>query len=486
MNDSARRRMALGALLLGLVPGCAVGPDFVPPPAPTSTRYTPADQAAFAFDNGAEQQQVSTSAAMPLRWWEAFQSPALNRLHDHGLSASPTLDAARATLAQANDVLVAARGPTYPQVTAAASASRGSGIAARAGSAGQNQFSIGPALSYTPDLAGGIARRIEQAEAQVDYQRTQWAAAYLALTGNTVLQAIALASANEQIGAAQDIVAVDQRNLELVQLSTAAGKSSQLDALTAESQLASDRALLPPLRQQASVARYALAVLAGQSSGDWSPPALDLNMLALPRALPLSLPSGLVHRRPDIVAAEAQLHAANAAIGIASAQLYPAVTLSASWTLTAGSSGALLSGGSDVWSFAAALLAPLFDGYTLAAQRAAAIQAYAALLANYRQTVLQAYAQVAGVLEGLQNDAALLDAQRRAYAVAQTTLDLTQQSYQAGQASLLQLLETQRLYQQARLGLARAIGQRYADTAQFFIVMGGAALWAEDEQHNAR
>jgi outer membrane protein TolC len=154
--------------------------------------------------------------------------------------------------------------------------------------------------------------------------------------------------------------------------------------------------------------------------------------------------------------------------------------------LTAGSSGALLSGGSDVWSFAAALLAPLFDGYTLAAQRAAAIQAYAALLANYRQTVLQAYAQVAGVLEGLQNDAALLDAQRRAYAVAQTTLDLTQQSYQAGQASLLQLLETQRLYQQARLGLARAIGQRYADTAQFFIVMGGAALWAEDEQHNAR
>ena len=475
MSDSAHRRMT-AALLLVLVQGCAAGPDFKPPQAPASTRYTQADPATHALDDGAEEQLLSADAAVSLRWWEAFRSSALDSVIDLGLASSPTLESARATLAQASEVLVAAQGPTYPQLTIAASASRGNGAPARTGSGGRNQLGVGPALSYNPDLAGGIARRIEQAHAQLDYQRMQWAVAYLALTGNTVRQAIALASANEQIAAAQDIIAVDLRNRELVQLSNLAGKSSQLDALTAESQLATDRALLPPLQQQASVAGHTLAVLAGQSPGNWSPPAFDLTMLALPRALPLSLPSGLVHRRPDIMAAEAQLHAANAAIGIASAQLYPAVTLSASWTVAAGSAGALLSAGSDVWSVAAGLLAPVFDGHTLAAQRAAAIDAYAALLANYRQTVLQAYAEVASVLEALQHDAALLDAQRRAYTVAQTALDLTQQSYQAGQASLLQLLDAQRIYQQARLGLARARAQRYSDTAQFFIVMGGAAL----------
>ena len=477
MSDSVHHRVTVTvALLLVLVQGCAAGPDFKPPQAPASTRYTQADPATHALDDGAEEQLLSADAAVSRRWWEAFRSSALDSVIDLGLASSPTLESARATLAQANEVLVAAQGPTYPQLTVAASASRGNSTTARTGSSGRNQLGVGPALSYTPDLAGGIARRIEQAHAQVDYQRMQWAVAYLALTGNTVLQAIALASANEQIASAQDIIAVDLRNRELVQLSNLAGKSSQLDALTAESQLATDRALLPPLQQQASVAGHTLAVLAGQSPGNWSPPAFDLTMLALPRALPLSLPSGLVHRRPDIMAAEAQLHAANAAIGIASAQLYPAVTLSASGTLAAASAGALLSPGSDVWSLAAGLLAPVFDGHTLAAQRAAAIDAYAALLANYRQTVLQAYAEVASVLEALQHDAALLDAQRRAYTVARTALDLTQQSYQAGQASLLQLLDAQRIYQQARLGLARARAQRYSDTAQFFIVMGGAAL----------
>jgi NodT family efflux transporter outer membrane factor (OMF) lipoprotein len=267
---------------------------------------------------------------------------------------------------------------------------------------------------------------------------------------------------------------VDQRNLDLVQLSAAAGRSAQLDVLTAQSQLASDRGLLPPVQQQASVARHALAVLAGTTAADWSPPGLELTQLALPRALPLSLPSELVRRRPDIVAAEAQLHAASAAIGVASAQLYPNLTLSASWTAAASSAGALFGSGSNLWNIAAGLVAPVFDGHTLAAQRSAAINAYAAQLGNYRQTVLQAFGQVADVLESLQNDAALLDAQRKALDTARAALDLTQQGYQAGQANLLQLLQAQRLYQQARLGHARASAQRYADTAQLFIVMGGA------------
>lgn len=243
--------------------------------------------------------------------------------------------------------------------------------------------------------------------------------------------------------------------------------------LTAESQLASDRALLPPLLQQASVARHAIAVLVGKESANWSAPDFDFGTLVLPSELPLSLPSDLVRHRPDIQATEAQLHAANAAIGIASAQLYPNITLTASWT-AASAGGALFANPSHLWDIAADLVAPVFNGGTLQAQRNAAVDAYAAQLGTYRQTVLQAFAQVADVLQALANDAALLEAQRKALDVAQSTLDLTQQSYQAGQASFLQIIEAQRLYQQARLGYVRAKAQRYLDTLQLFVALGGA------------
>jgi NodT family efflux transporter outer membrane factor (OMF) lipoprotein len=288
-----------------------------------------------------------------------------------------------------------------------------------------------------------------------------------------VLQAIELASAIEQTRAAQDIIAADQRSLELVRVSQEAGKSAGLDVLTAESQLASDRALMPPLQQQASVARHALAVLAGKTAADWRAPDFDFKVLALPREIPLTLPSELLRRRPDIAQSEAQLHATSAAIGIAAAQLYPAVSLSATWTKSS-VGGALFAHPASAWNIAADALGPVFNGGTLRAQRDAAVYGYAAQLSTYRQTVLLAFAQVADGLQALANDAALVDAQRKAFDAAQATLDLTQQSYQAGQASFPQVIESQRLFQQARLGFVRANAQRYLDTLQLFVALGGA------------
>jgi NodT family efflux transporter outer membrane factor (OMF) lipoprotein len=484
MNDGAWRWLGAGLASVALS-GCAVGPDFVRPAAvdDREARYTASDPVTLGAESEPAIQTVRSGATVPARWWNAFGSAALDRLVGETLAGSPTLEAARATLAQAEEALVVARGPYYPQVTVAGSATRGT---ARAGTSGLNEFSVGPAVSLTPDLFGATARRLEQAAALADLQRAQYAAAYLALTGNTVLQSIALAAGNDQIGAVNDIIALDLRNLDLVQVSAEAGKASRLDVLTAQSQLASDRALLPPLQQQASVARHALTVLAGQTAARWSPPTFDLDTLFLPRELPLALPTQLVRSRPDIAGAEAQLRAANAAVGIATAQLYPNLTLNASWTSIAGTPGGLFSAGTNVWNLAADLLAPVFSGHALQAQRAAAVDAYAAQLANYRQTVLQAFGQVADVLEALQHDAALLDAQRKALDSARAVVDLTQQSYEAGQASLLQLLDAQRQYQQARLGYARSRSQRFADAAQLFIAMGGAAPLAASGEPSTR
>ncbi len=204
-----------------------------------------------------------------------------------------------------------------------------------------NLFSIGPTVSFGPDIFGGVRRKVEQQTALADVRRYELAAAYLTLCGNAVIQAIGIASAHEQINAVTDIIAVDQLNLELVQIEQEAGKVAMTDVLSARSQLAADCALLLPLAQQLSAAGDALTILVGKTPAEWTPPAFDFETLHLPTELPVSLPSILIHERPDILAGEAQLHAASAAIGVAAAQLYPSVTLTASLTQAAAFSGAL-------------------------------------------------------------------------------------------------------------------------------------------------
>ena len=463
-----------GVALAALLGGCvAVGPDFVVPAAPTIDRYTASDPEAMNAGSVEAGQKISRGAPVEGAWWRQFASSDLDAIVALALQDSPALQGAQATVTQAEDLLAAVRGGRYPQVDLDLAGARGNIAAARNAAGVVSTSSVGPSLSYALDVFGATTRRVEQAEAMLDYQRAQFDASALALTSGAVLQAIALASALEQIRAVQDIIATDERNLELVRISQAAGKSAGLDVLTAESQLASDRALLPPLLQETSAARHALAVLVGKAASEWAPPDLDFASLALPQELPLVLPSDLVRRRPDIAAAEAALHASNAAIGIATAQLYPAVTLSAAWT-AASVGGALFASPGSAWDIAASVVAPLFHGGTLRAQRAAAIDAYAAQLAAYRQTVLQAFGQVADALHALGNDALLLDSQRKALDAAQATLDLTQQSFQAGQTSFLQIVVAERLYQEARLGYVRAKAQRYIDSVQLFVAMGGA------------
>jgi len=477
MNSRGLRKWWPALLTSTVLTGCAAsrGPDYVPPADPQETRYRPERRAATDPEGAVARQHMNGRAEVPRRWWQAFGSPEIDALVTRAIAASPTLESAQASVAQADALVRAAGGSLYPQLSLQATATRGNSAAIKGGTgAAGNQLGIGPLLTYAPDVFGSTARRIELARAQADLQFAQQAAAELALAGNTTVQAIALAGARAQALAAQDIVALDERNVELVRVATEGGKSAHLDLLTAESQLASDRALLPPLLQQESVAVHALAVLQGRATAEPVPPLLDLEALTVPADVPLVLPSQLVRRRPDIAAAEAQLHEANAAIGIATAQLYPSVTLSASWTSVAATAGGLFGSGTSVWNLAADLLAPVFSGHALQAQRDAAVEAYAAQLADYRQVVLQAFAQLADLLDALDHDAALAFATRRALDAASTVAELTQQSYQVGQANLLQLLDAQRQYQQARLADVRARAQQLGDTAQLFIAMGGA------------
>jgi NodT family efflux transporter outer membrane factor (OMF) lipoprotein len=464
--------------LTALLLGCTVGPDFTPPPAPDTKSYTEDGTPKLALADAKDtQQHFAMGRKISGDWWELFHSQKLNDVLQLALANNLNLVAAKATLAQAGQAARQAGGALYPQVDLAASASRQRVNLLPVGENVKgpitNLFSIGPTVSYALDIFGANKRTVEKQEALAMYQEWQLDGAYLTLTGNAVAQAIAIASARAQIKAVQSIIADDERNLKLVQSELAAGEATQIDVQSAASQLAADRTLLPPLRQQVSVARHALSVLAGRAPGDWSPPDFDIGEFALPQELPVSLPSELVRQRPDILGAEAQLHAASAAVGVAEAAKYPNITLSAGISQNSLSIGNLFNPTGTVFSLGGQLLAPIFHGGALEAQKQGAVEAFNAALATYQQTVLSSFGQVADVMEALAHDAELLEAERRALQSAESSLQLTRTTYSFGNVGVLQVLDAQRLYEQARLGYVRAQIQRYQDTVLLLTAMGG-------------
>jgi NodT family efflux transporter outer membrane factor (OMF) lipoprotein len=335
-------------------------------------------------------------------------------------------------------------------------------------------FSIGATVSYSLDFTGNLTRTIEQQRALAEYQQHQVEAAQLTVTGNAVNQALEVASLRAQIETVEALLERDRENLNHVQLAFDAGSVSRLDVVSAQSQLASDTTLLSPLRQELAEARHALALTLGAAPADPSLPELDLGQLTLPAQLPVSLPSELARQRPDILAAEAQLHAATAAVGVATSNLYPRIDLTGSTGQQSITTGALFDQKSNVWSIASGLVAPIFDGGTLRAEKRAAVDAMRSSAANYEHTVLAAFSQVADSLEALDNGAEQLSAQANAEAAARDTVTMTRQSYNEGNVGVLQVLDAERRYQQARLGYVRAQAQRYMDTAQLMLALGGA------------
>jgi NodT family efflux transporter outer membrane factor (OMF) lipoprotein len=429
----------------------------------------------------ASTQTVALGEGVTAEWWTLFRSPEIDALVKEAIAGSPTLESATARLTAAREAVSAASGALYPQVDFSASVTRGNINAASFGlnpdfarlPPNYNAYQLGPTVSYALDIFGGIRRQIEGKAASADIQRYQLCAAYQILTGNAATQAMQIAAVRAQLQAIHDILDLDRRNLDLVRTQRQAGSVPDTDVVSAQSQLAADETLLPGPQQQLDMAKHALAVLLGRAPGDWSPPDFDLGKMTLPGQLPISLPSELVRRRPDILAAEAQLHVASAQIGVATAQLYPSITLSGGVGAAALNPGHLFNPSGLMWSIAAGLTEPVFDGGMREADRRTALAEFKASAADYRQTVLQAFGQVADVLQALRHDAQLLAAQQHAVDLATESVRLQRIRYSGGGAGILELLDAQRQYQQAQLGYVRAEAQRYQDTIQLLAAMGG-------------
>lgn len=469
-------RYLSGAIVACLLGGCAVGPDFHRPDAPLATRY--ANETAHVVADPL--QRLVYGASAPADWWALFESEELNELMQQAKQGNFTLAAARASLAQARELLAAQRGTRWPNVGLSAGAGRQQLGAKSLGSFDLPAFTyyaVGSDVSYALDYTGGLARSIERRQALADYYQHELDAAWLSLTGNVALQYFTIVFTKAQIQAVEELLAEDRRNLELVRRALRAGSVTKVDELSAQSQLAQDTTLLPPLRQQLDTARHALAVLLGKAPSEWvdvDASFVTADRLHLPGQVPVMLPSELVHRRPDILAAEAQLHAATAAVGVATANLYPRITLSGTLSQEAVNTGRLFDSSSLAWGIISGITAPLFDGGTLRAERRAALEAVRVSAANYQQTVLHSFGQIANLLAAARHDGDLLEAQMIAATTAETSVELARASYSAGNVGVLAVLDAERQRLQARLGLLQAQAQRFVDTAQLLLAMGGA------------
>lgn len=460
-----------------------VGPDFCPPKPPRVKSYTakplPEKTARTpAAGKSGKAQVFAEGMDLPGDWWYLFHSPEIDSLVRAGLKNSPNLAAAKAALREAQENLYAQIGSTmFPVFGANLQGQRQRFSAASIGGAPVgstvfNLFSVNATVSYTFDLFGGLRRQIESYSAQVDYQRYELLAAYLTLTSNIVTNAVTMASIESQIKATDELIKSETDVLELMRKQYQLGAIPLTTILTQETQVEQTRATLPPLQKSLAQTQHALAVLVGDFPNQ-SMPKIKLDALTLPVVLPVSVPSRLIRQRPDVQASEALLHVASAKIGVATANLLPQFSVSGNegWQGTVMSS--LINPTNKIWSVSGALTQSIFNGGALMATRRAAIAAFDQAGAQYRQTVLQAFQNVADSLRALETDARTLRAQKAAEISARHNLHLTQQQYRLGGVDYLQLLTAQQQYQQTLIARIQAQAARYNDTAALFQALGG-------------
>jgi NodT family efflux transporter outer membrane factor (OMF) lipoprotein len=482
-------RAATAAATL-LLAGCAVGPDFQRPAPPGPGALTaaplPATAAAPGVPGGAAQRFVA-GAAVPDRWWTAFGSPALDALIEKALAANPDLKAAEAALRAAHEGVLAQKAAALPAVTGslAASRQRQAGTLAPVPNSNTFQYSLFTpevSVAYAPDVFGLNRRTVESLKAQEQAVRYQAAAAYTALAANVAVAAIQLAATEDQLRVTRELVDTETRLLGILREQRARGYASGLDVAGQEAQLAQTQAALPPLARQAAQLRDQLAALTGAFPGEAAADGVRLSDLKLPQDLPLSLPSAIVEQRPDVLQAQANLHAASADVGVAVASRLPQIELTANAGSTALAIGQLFGPGTGFWTVAGGLAQPLFDAGALRHKERAARDAYEQAAQQYRSTVLAAFQNVADVLAALQQDAEALKAADAAAAAARRSLQGARTQLKDGYIGGPALLAAEQADQQAQAGLVQAEAARFSDTAALFQALGGGWRRAGEDQ----
>lgn len=479
--------MVCATLTLALVQGCTVGPHYHPPTIPTAATYTPQplpEETVKSLGLAGASQHFDSSAPIPVEWWTLFRSPDLDRMVETALKNSPTLAQAKSRLRQAQEELNARSGSTkYPTVTGSAGAQEQQLNLAAYGIPFPNPspFTLlngSIAVSYALDLFGANRHLVESLRAERDYEAWQLEGARLMLAGNVVAAAVRQAQVRSQIQITRQLIDIQKHQLQIAEERHRAGGVSDYDLKRQEVAVAQMKASIPPLELQLDSINDQLAVLMGMTPAEAHAVDLSLDALQLPEELPLTLPSTLVRQRPDVRAAEALLHQAGANVGVATADLYPQIVLSGG----GGAQGMRFDSGGNVWNVGAAITAPIYNGGALHAEKRKAEAAYDEAFADYRQTVLQSFREVADALFAIQRDAQTLEERTEEVNQAERGYQIAAQRYGAGGISQISMLDAQRQQLQAALDRTSAAAARFTDSATLIQALGGG--WWSDKSYS--
>jgi NodT family efflux transporter outer membrane factor (OMF) lipoprotein len=496
-----------------LICSCAVGPNYHRPHAPEGAGYAPTplpSTSATAPVPGGAVQHLVAGRDIPFEWWQLFQSPALNSLIEKAFKANPTIAAAQAALGQAHEMVYAQLGYFFPTVDAnyQFQRQRVAGNVANSSSPGvqgngqvllpiqdPNHVPHNSALymgfhtaqltvGFTPDVFGSNRRQVESLAAQADAQRFNLEATYITLASNVAAAGIQEASVRAQIAAMRQIIEANRKSLNILQDQFRLGYAMRIDVAAQETAVAQAEALLPPLQKQFEQTRDLIRALVGNLPNEDVPETFELDSLTLPQEIPVSLPAKIIEQRPDVRVAEAQLHSANAQVGVAVAAMLPQFSITGAVGGTATQFDWMFRSGGPFWSVIGGVTQPLFRGGTLLHQKRAANQALKQAAAQYQNTVITAYQNVADTLHAALSDADALSADWKAEQAAKVTLDLTRRQMEVGYVNYLTLLSAQTAYNQAVLARVQAQATRYGDTVALFQALGGG-WWNRPENVSA-
>lgn len=502
MSASQRKFFAMlrasapaGALVAGaaFLSSCAVGPDFERPKAPETSDYQPQlapQTTASTADPGGEAQRFAAGADIPAQWWQLFHCKALDTLVTESLAANPNLESARASLKAAMENVYAQEGAYFPSVTAGFNASRNmnSQPLAPSLSSGQLLYNLYQAqvnASWTLDVWGANRRTVEVLQAEADAQKYQLESIHLALTANVVSAAVQEASLRAQIKATEDIIKAEADSLAILRKQNALGQIAGADVAAQEAALAQSQQSLPPLEKQLAQQRDLLTALAGRIPSQQIEQTFELSAIELPQDVPVSVPAKLVEQRPDVRIAEENLHVASAEVGVAIANMLPNISITSGAGSVATGFSQMLTPGAGFWTVAGGVTQPLFEGGTLLHKTRAARATLDAATAQYRNTVIGAFQNVADSLYALQYDAEAFKAASASEHAAADSLAIARRQLQLGAVSYLALLNAQQTYEQAVISRISAQANRLSDTAALLQALGGG-WWNRNDVDTAQ
>jgi len=472
--ESLRQRAALGGALVTLMAlsACMVGPEYRKPDtaSPAGWKTTP---------------EAGAQGAVGERWWEVYNDPILSSLEDQAEFASPQIAAAIARVTQARAIARITDADLYPSVSVDPTIDRtrqsgnrpiqpGSPVVPYAA----NRFRVPLDVSYEVDAWGKIRRASESATAQAQAVANAYGTVRITLHADVAQAYFAIRSLDSEYEILRRTIDYQKQGSEIIRARFRGGASSELDVVRADAEVATNEAELVSVERRRAELENALAVLVGKMPADFSVPPLPLDIR--PPSIPVGLPSELLQRRPDVAQAERLLAARNAEIGVAQAAYFPTIRLTAGFGFESSDLSDFIKTDSAIWTLAAGLSQPIFDGGRIKGNVDRAKAAYEENLAVYRQQVLVAFQEVETALSGLRLLAQQADAQSRAVTNSERASEIATSRYRAGLVFFLDVLDAERTTLSNRRAATQTQAAQLITSVGLIKALGGG--WDPNDQ----